>query len=263
MPHHPYAERVDQRISRVARVEVEFAADVGQAQAVPVERDAADHAGQHPGGVGGRGRPEPERVHHRDGARAHREDVTDDAADAGGRALMGLYVRRVVVRFDLEGDRVPLADVHHSGVVADAREQRVRRRRLGRELPQVHLGGLVGAVLAPHDRVQGQFGAGRATSEGVHDLLVLGLRQAQLGKGLRQTSRAGRPRHRVRLRSWPRSPRGDHRGEAKKPRPSADGPVRLSTACSGCGIRPTTLPAALHTPAMPAAEPLGYHRRRR
>src|SRR5207302_1594440 len=45
--------------------------------------------------------------------------------------------------------------------------------------------------------------------------------------------------------------------EAKKPRPSADGPVSSETACSGCGIRPTTLPSALHTPAMPAAEPLG------
>ena len=169
VPHHPHAERVDQRISRVARVEVELAADVGQAQAVPVKRDAADHAGQHPAGVGGRGWPEPERVHHRDRARAHREDVADDAANAGGGALMGLHVRRVVVRFDLEGDRVALADVHHSGVMADAREQRVGRGRLGRELPQVHLGGLVGAVLTPHDRVQGQLGAGRAAPEGVHD----------------------------------------------------------------------------------------------
>ena len=117
VPHHPHAERVDQRIPRVARVEVELAADVGQAQAVPVEGDAADHAGQHPAGVGGVGRAEPERVHHRDRARAHRQDVADDAADAGGRALVGLHVGRVVVRFDLEGDRVALADVHHPGVV--------------------------------------------------------------------------------------------------------------------------------------------------
>ncbi len=254
MPHHPHAERVDERISRVARVEVEFAADVGQAQAVPVERDAADHAGQHPGGVGGRGRPEPERVHHRDGARAHREDVTDDAADAGGRALMGLYVRRVVVRFDLEGDRVPLADVHHSGVVADAREQRVRRRRLGRELPQVHLGGLVRAVLAPHDRVQGEFGAGRAASEGIRDLVVLVLRQAELGKRLKLAGGRVRPRHGI-GNGHAISPAATT--EAKKPRPSADGPVSESIAYSGCGIRPTTLPAALHTPAMPSAEPFG------
>ena len=35
------------------------------------------------------------------------------------------------------------------------------------------------------------------------------------------------------------------------------GPRRGSTACSGWGMRPTTLPAGLVTPAMSAREPLG------
>ena len=35
-------------------------------------------------------------------------------------------------------------------------------------------------------------------------------------------------------------------------------PVRTSTACSGWGIRPSTLPAALQTPAMSRAEPLKF-----
>ena len=39
--------------------------------------------------------------------------------------------------------------------------------------------------------------------------------------------------------------------------PSAE-PVSGSTACSGCGISPTTLPAALLTPAMSRAEPLKF-----
>ena len=43
----------------------------------------------------------------------------------------------------------------------------------------------------------------------------------------------------------------------KKPSPSDDGPVSGSMACSGCGIRPTTLPSALQMPAMSRAEPLG------
>ena len=38
--------------------------------------------------------------------------------------------------------------------------------------------------------------------------------------------------------------------EVKKPRPSVDGPVSGSTACSGCGISPTTLPASFAMPAM-------------
>src|SRR3954469_4332779 len=45
--------------------------------------------------------------------------------------------------------------------------------------------------------------------------------------------------------------------EEKKPRPSVDVPVRDSTACSGCGIRPTTLPASLQMPAMSFSEPFG------
>ena len=45
--------------------------------------------------------------------------------------------------------------------------------------------------------------------------------------------------------------------EVKNPRPSVPGPVRSSTACSGCGIRPTTLPRSLRTPAMSLSEPFG------
>ena len=40
--------------------------------------------------------------------------------------------------------------------------------------------------------------------------------------------------------------------------PSAVEPVSGSTACSGCGIRPSTLPASLTTPAMSLSEPLGF-----
>ncbi|KRC61243.1 hypothetical protein ASE14_10040 [Agromyces sp. Root81] len=52
----------------------------------------------------------------------------------------------------------------------------------------------------------------------------------------------------------------------KKPSPSTperiaaavSGPKPGSTACSGCGIRPTTLPRALEMPAMSRSEPLGF-----
>ena len=123
VPHEPDAQRVDQRVARVAGVEGELAADVRQAEAVAVERDAGDDAGQHAGGVMRVGGAEPQRVHDRDRPGAHREDVAHDAADAGRRALVRLDERRVVVALDLEGDRVALADVHHARVRADARQQ--------------------------------------------------------------------------------------------------------------------------------------------
>ena len=45
---------------------------------------------------------EAQRIHHRDGTRAHGEDVAQNAADAGRRALERLDVTRMIVRFDLE-----------------------------------------------------------------------------------------------------------------------------------------------------------------
>ncbi len=122
----PTAAGVDQRVALVAGVEDDLAADVRQAQAVAVAADAGDDAGQHALGVGVVGRAEAQRVHDGDRAGAHGDDVADDAADAGGRALVGLDVGRVVVRLDLEGDRVALADVDDAGVLADA-DEHVRR----------------------------------------------------------------------------------------------------------------------------------------
>ena len=186
--HDADAERIDERIARVRRVEDHLTADVRQAQAVAVAADAGNHAGHHAGGVRRVGRPEPQRVHHRDRAGAHRQDVADDAADAGGRALVRLDVARVVVRLDLERDRVALADVQHAGVLADPGQQLADRRLLRKitELAQVHLARLVRAVLAPHDRVHRQLARRRPPPEDLPDPLVLVLAQPQLGVRLRR-----------------------------------------------------------------------------
>ena len=136
---HADAQRVDQRVALVGRVEDDLAADVGQAQAVAVSADAGDHAGQHPGGVGVVGGAEAQRVHHRDRAGAHGEDVADDAADAGGRALVRLDEARVVVRLDLEGHREVVGDLHDARVLPDAGEhpgvRAVPSRRTGAGAP--------------------------------------------------------------------------------------------------------------------------------
>ncbi len=74
------------------------------------------------GGVGfavlGRKRAEAQRVHDGERAGAHGEDVAQDAADAGGRALERLYIGGVVVRLDLEGAGPAVADVDDAGVFA-------------------------------------------------------------------------------------------------------------------------------------------------
>ena len=187
VPQNADTQRVDQRVTEVAAVEDDLAADVGQAQAVAVAADPGHHARQHPRGVRLAQRAEPERVHHPDRPSPHGQDVADDAPDAGGRTLVRLDIAGVVVRLDLEGHRVAQADVHHPGVLADPGQEPAARGlpRQVAELTQVHLGGLVRAVLGPHHRVHGQLGRGRPPVQNLPNPGVLVRLQAEFGPRLR------------------------------------------------------------------------------
>ena len=262
--HHAHTQGVDQRVPLVAVVEDDLAADVGQAQAVAVAADAGHDARQDALGVGVVGGAEAQRVHHRDGTGAHGDDVAHDAADAGGRALVGLHVRGVVVRLDLEGDGVALADVHDARLLADAHQHGLGAGPLGgglvAELLEVDLAALVRAVLGPHDGVHRQLGAGGAAAEDLPHARVLVLLEAQFGPGEVGFGSLFRVLDGVQARgSALRSHEATSffKAEVKKPSPSVVGPVRASTACSGWGMRPTTFPASLVIPAMSRREPLG------
>ena len=186
-------ERVDERVALVDGVEDGLAADVGQAQAVAVERDAGDDAVHDPRGVGVVDRAEAQLVHDRDRARAHRDDVAHDAADTGRRTLEGLDVARVVVRLDLEGDRPALADVDDAGVLAHADHEPLAHLvgDLLAELAQVDLARLVRAVLAPHHGVHRQLAAGGPPAEDLADLRVLVGLEPECCVGLLALGRGG------------------------------------------------------------------------
>ncbi len=157
------AHRVDEAVLLVARLEDDLAADVGDAHAVAVARRC--RAPRRRAGAG-RARSssvaEAQRVEDRDRPRAHREDVAQDAADAGGGALEGLDRGRVVVALDLEGEREAVADVDHAGVLAralqHARAPSVGRRRRSRR------GVLVAAVLGPEQREDRELEVVRAAA---------------------------------------------------------------------------------------------------
>lgn len=256
---------VDQRVALVAGVEDDLATDVGQTQAVAVAADSGHHARQDALGVGVVGGTEPQRVHDGNRAGTHGEDVADDPADAGGRALVGLDVRGVVVGLHLERDGVTLADVDDTGVLADADEECVVLGGLLAELLQMDLAALVGAVLGPHHRIHGEFGAGGTAAENLPDAPVLVLLQAEFGPRLVGVRRLGRVLDGVEaVLNGALASLGHHaltsffRIEVKNPRPSVRPvPISGSTACSGCGMRPTTLPASLVMPAISRSEPLG------
>ncbi len=122
-------EGVEERVAGVAGLEAGFAAEVGNAEAVAV---AGDAAGRRPRrwclcgcvrvGLGDSSGEwaEAEGVHDGERAGAHGEDVAEDAADAGGGALVGLDIGGVVVGLDFEGAGPAVADVDDAGVFAGA-----------------------------------------------------------------------------------------------------------------------------------------------
>src|SRR5439155_9232906 len=174
----------------IARVEDELAADRRDADAVPVSTHAAHDA------VDEAARPrvgrvaEPEGVEHGDRSRAHREDVAEDAADAGRRTLVRLYGSRVVVRLDLERDPEPIADRHDPCVLARAGDDALARGRKG---PQQRAAALVRAVLAPHDAEHRELELVRVAAESLADRLELVVRESERPMQ-RRRRRDGRPR---------------------------------------------------------------------
>ena len=224
------AHRVDEAVLLVRALEVDLAADGGDADRVPVVADAGDGVLEQVAGARGVGDlAEPQRVEDRDRPRADREHVAQDAADAGRRSLERLDRARVVVRLDLERAREPVPEVDRPRVLARAEHEPAA---LGRQRLEQPARVLVAAVLGPHQAEDRELDLVRLAPQLVDDQLVLGVGEPELAM-------AG----------------GDHAGAPISASPSTE-PVRRSTACSGCGIRPSTLPASLHTPAMSCAEPL-------
>ena len=116
----PDAHRVHEAVLLVGRLEVDLAADGRHADRVAVVADALDGPVEQVARARRVELAEAERVEHGDRPRAHREDVAQDAADAGGGALERLDRARVVVRLDLERRGQPVAHVHDARVLARA-----------------------------------------------------------------------------------------------------------------------------------------------
>ena len=119
---------------------------------------------------------EAQRVEHGDRSGADREDVAQDAPDAGRRPLEWLHRARMVVGLDLEGAHHAAADIHGARVLAGAHHH-VRPLR-GQRAQQL-LGVLVGAVLAPQQRVHRELNLVRRPALVCADQLVLGAREPE------------------------------------------------------------------------------------
>ena len=116
------------------------------------------------------GRAEAEPVEQRDRPRAHRDDVAEDPADAGRRALERLDRGRVVVGLDLERDRLAVAEVEHARVLARPLQHALARRR---QPLQEQRRVLVAAVLRPEEREDGELEVVRVAPEQLADSVQL------------------------------------------------------------------------------------------
>src|SRR5205807_10084069 len=103
---------------------------------------------------------------------------------------------------------------------------------------------LVAAVLGPHQREQRELDPVRLAAEQLDDPVVLRVGQAQLAVRRRGHARA-------------HAGTGSRASEANSLPPSVE-PVSGAKACSGWGLRPSTFPPALVTPAMSRSAPFGF-----
>src|SRR6266511_3274300 len=107
------AHRVDKAVVAIGLVEDRLPSDGRNADGVAVVADPRNRAAEVMVGV-----PEAEPVEERYRPRPHRDDVPQDPADPGRGTLERFQRRRMVVRLDLEGEGLALAEIDHAGVLA-------------------------------------------------------------------------------------------------------------------------------------------------
>ena len=212
---HADRHRVDQGILAIGRVEDRLAADVRDANRVPVAADAPHDPAEELARTVLVERAQAQRVKHRDRPGSHREDVAQDPADAGRCALHGLDRRGVVVALDLERDAEPVAHVDHAGVLAGTGDD---ARSAGGKAPQLEARVLVAAVLGPQQGEDRELEAVRGSTEPHADLGVLGIGQPEGSMSL-----FGRLRHPVFPSVAVRPSAAHKRHDPSRPRASDSG----------------------------------------
>jgi hypothetical protein len=165
------AHGVHEAVARIGVVEDRFAAHRRHADAVAVVADPRDGAPEAPVRCA-----EAQPVEERHRPCAHRDDVAQDPADPRGRPLERLDRRGMVVRLDLERDRLALAQIDHARVLARPLQYALPGR--GEPLQQPRRV-LVPAVLGPEQREDRQLEVIGLALQQIDDARVLGVGEAE------------------------------------------------------------------------------------
>ena len=138
----------------------------------------------------------------------------------------------------------PPAQVHDAGVLPRPLEHPGALRG---KFFEVNAAAFVGAVLVPHGGECAEFGGVGAAPQDFGDFLPFARRKPVVERRLQGGGGVRRPHDAAAVRA----------AEANTRSPSSP-PSRGSQQRSGCGMRPTTFPSRLQTPAMFATDPLGF-----
>ena len=176
-----YGHRIHDNVAVVTGVENRFPAHGGHANAITVTTDAGNDALHQMAHLGRVDVAKAQRVHVGHRPRAHGEHVAQDAAHAGGRALIGLDIAWVVVALHLEDGSVAVTNVDHAGILARAADH---PRRLRGQLGQVHAAGFIAAMFGPHYREDAEFEQVRLPPHGGEHALIFFGREAVGGDNL-------------------------------------------------------------------------------
>ena len=172
--------RVDDDIAVIGRIEIGLAANGRHADAIAVAADAGNHALHEMLHLRMVGPPEAQCVQVRNGASAHRKDIPQDTADAGGSTLIGLDIGGMVMALHLEDRRLTVADIDDAGIFARAADHLGTG---GRQLLQMQARGFIGTMFRPHHREDAEFGDIRLAAERVQYALIFLRVEAMLAHG--------------------------------------------------------------------------------
>ena len=180
--HQPQGHGIDQGVTAVTGIKGHLTAHRGHADAVAVVGDAGHHALHQADIALVLQGAEAQGIEEGDRPRPHREDVAQDAAHPSGRALERFDSGGMVVALDLEGEALPLPQIHHPGVFAWPHQDAGAG---GGELTEQGPGVAVTTVLRPHHPEHAQFGPVGSAAQPAHDLLVIALTEALLAQRFR------------------------------------------------------------------------------
>ena len=149
---------VDQDVAIVALVELGLTCDGRHADAVSITANAGDHICHETARLRVSGIAKAQGIDQRNGPRAHRENIPQDAAHPGRSALIGFDVGRVIVALHLEDGGHwtigAIADIDHACILARPLDDMLISCRKFRQVPAR---GFIGTVLRPHHRINAKL----------------------------------------------------------------------------------------------------------